>query len=203
MVNSYKTISTSSEGLFKDRGSKFLSFAIPVQSEKEITDHLQLLRKEYHDARHHCYAWRLGYDPPSARANDDGEPTNSAGKPILNQIEKFELTNILVVVVRYFGGTLLGVGGLINAYRTSTESALKNARITRKKIRHQYDLEFEYPAMNQVMQLVKEMQISAFDQDFGISCRMKISVDQEKEELIVNKLDLIDSCRYKRRTEDL
>ena len=203
MVHSYKTISSSSEGLFKDRGSKFLSFAIPVKSEKEITDHLQQLRKEYHDARHHCYAWRLGYDPPLVRANDDGEPSNSAGKPILNQIEKFDLTNILVVVVRYFGGTLLGVGGLINAYRTSAETAVKNARIIRKKIQHQYDLEFEYPAMNQVMQLIKEMQISAANQDFGISCRMSILVDQEKEELITSKLDLIDTCRYKKKTEDL
>lgn len=203
MVSAYRTIATSSEGLFKDRGSKFIAFAFPVKSEAEIREILQRLRKEYHDARHHCYAWKLGVDPAMARANDDGEPSNSAGKPILNQIEKRDLTNTLVVVVRYFGGTLLGVGGLINAYRTATEDALQNNRVIRKKIRHTYHLEFGYPAMNNVMGLVKEMQLETDHQVFELSCSMTVSVELEKEAALLSRLQLFENCSYKRVNNDL
>ncbi|PLX14682.1 MAG: YigZ family protein, partial [Marinilabiliales bacterium] len=133
-VDQYLTISKPSEGLFKDRGSKFLAFAYPVSSEEEIKAFQEQLRSDYHDARHHCYAYMLGPKKENYRANDDGEPSSTAGKPILGQIRSFDLTNILIVVIRYFGGTKLGVGGLINAYKTAAEEALKNAKIIRKTL---------------------------------------------------------------------
>ena len=203
MISSYRTIATTSDGQFRDRGSKFLSFAFPVKNEEEVKDILQQLRKEYHDARHHCYAWKLGIDPAAVRANDDGEPSSSAGKPILNQIEKLELTNTLVVVVRYFGGTLLGVGGLINAYRTAAEAALRNNRVVRRKIQRSYHLEFGYPDMNTVMGLVKEMELDTDQQAFGLNCSMTVRVDLERESLLVSKLQLIESCRLSKAADDL
>lgn len=203
MVSAYRTIATTSEGLFKDRGSKFLAFAYPVQREEEIREILQQLRKEYYDARHHCYAWKLGTDPGQVRANDDGEPSNSAGKPILNQIEKRGLTNTLVVVIRYFGGTLLGVGGLINAYRAATEEALKNTRVIHKKIRHAYRLEFRYEDMNNVMGVVKEMQLETDQQVFELSCSMIVRVDLPREPELVRRLKRIDTCSYEKVHNDL
>ena len=203
MISSYRTIATTSDGQFRDRGSKFLSFAFPVKNEEEVKDILQQLRKEYHDARHHCYAWKLGIDPAAVRANDDGEPSSSAGKPILNQIEKRELTDTLVVVVRYFGGTLLGVGGLINAYRTAAEAALRNNRVVRRKIQRIYHLEFGYPDMNTVMGLVKEMELDTDQQAFGLNCSMTVRVDLERESLLVSKLQLIESCRLSKAADDL
>jgi len=203
MISSYRTIATTSDGQFRDRGSTFLSFAFPVKNEEEVKDILQQLRKEYHDARHHCYAWKLGIDPAAVRANDDGEPSSSAGKPILNQIEKLELTNTLVVVVRYFGGTLLGVGGLINAYRTAAEAALRNNRVVRRKIQRSYHLEFGYPDMNTVMGLVKEMELDTDQQAFGLNCSMTVRVDLERESLLVSKLQLIESCRLSKAADDL
>lgn len=203
MISSYRTIAATSEGLFKDRGSKFLAFAYPAKSEEEVKEILQQLRKEYHDARHHCYAWKLGIDPPGARANDDGEPSGSAGKPILNQIEKLDVTNTLVVVIRYFGGTLLGVGGLINAYRSAAAEALKNNRVVRKRIRCSYDLAFGYSAMNAIMSLVKEMQLDVESQVFELDCSMTVSVDLERESELLSRLELIESCHYSRKKIDL
>lgn len=203
MVSSFRTITTTSEGQFRDRGSKFLAFAFPVKNEEEIRDILQRLRKEYHDARHHCYAWKLGADPAVVRANDDGEPSSSAGKPILNQIEKRKLTNVLVVVVRYFGGTLLGVGGLINAYRTAAGAALNNTRVVRKKIKQSYDLAFRYEEMNAVMHLVKEMQLETIRQDFALTCSMIVRVDLERETRFLERLQLIESCSFSKVADDL
>ncbi len=194
MTTSYRTIAAKSEGIFKDRGSKFIALAFHVEDEEEIRAVLDQLRKDYHDARHHCYAWRLGTDPSRERANDDGEPTNSAGKPILNQIGKYRLTNVLVVVIRYFGGTLLGVGGLINAYRTATGEALKSARISRRKIQATYLLRFGYPQMNDVMTLVKEYKLEAYDQQFEINCEMKVRIDVEQEKKVTNRLGMINGC---------
>lgn len=194
MTTSFRTIATQSEGIFKDRGSKFIAIAFPVENEEEIKAIQEKLRKDYHDARHHCYAWRLGTDPTTERANDDGEPSNSAGKPILNQIVKYKLTNVLVVVIRYFGGTLLGVGGLINAYRTATEEALKSGRILRRKIQATYLLSFGYPQMNDVMTVVKEHQLETYDQKFEISCEMKVKIDLDKEKNVTGRLSLIDGC---------
>jgi uncharacterized YigZ family protein len=196
MKTAYRTIKEPSEGLFKDRGSKFNAFAFPVHSEAEIKEILDNLRKEYHDARHHCYAWRLGPDPVSVRANDDGEPSSSAGRPILNQIEKADLINVLVVVIRYFGGTLLGVGGLINAYRTAAESAIENSRIIRKKIQHHYALRFEYTRMNDVMTVMKEHRVDTYGQEFKLSCAMNFKVDLDNEESVLSKLKLIEGCTF-------
>ena len=134
MKDLYLTISSNTKGQFKDRGSRFIALAFHVVSEDEIKEQITLLRKEYHDARHHCFAWRLGPDMERYRVNDDGEPSGSAGRPIFGQIQSRELTDILVVVIRYFGGTLLGVGGLINAYRSAASDALEHANITEKKV---------------------------------------------------------------------
>jgi len=142
----YYTIEKPVEAMFKDRGSKFLAYAYPVTSEKKIKEHIQQLKKEHPKAVHHCVAWRLGYDGNLFRANDDGEPSGTAGKPMLGQIDSMMLTNVLVVVVRYFGGTLLGVPGLIHAYKTVTADALQQATIIEKWIESYYQLRFEYPA---------------------------------------------------------
>jgi uncharacterized YigZ family protein len=195
MTTKFSTVSGEAEGLFKDRGSKFFAYAFPVISENEVKEKLEQLRKQFHDARHHCYAWKIGVDPGIARANDDGEPSSSAGKPILNQIEKMNLTNILVVVIRYFGGTLLGVGGLINAYRSATEDCLHSSKIVVQHIQLIYSLEFEYPLMNEVMKVVKEYELESFDQVFELSCALKLKVNLELKESVVKKLKNIKGCR--------
>jgi uncharacterized YigZ family protein len=162
--------------MFKDRGSKFLSFAYPVSSEEEIKDILDAVKKKYHDARHHCYAWVLGADRSHYRENDDGEPSNTAGKPILGQIQTLGLTNVLVVVVRYFGGVLLGTGGLINAYRNASRNALENARITKQYLYLYFELRFSYSEMNTVLKIIKDTNAEPFDQSFELSCFMKARI---------------------------
>lgn len=195
MTDRFKTISEKSEGLYKEKGSKFLAFAYPVMNESEIRDILEELRRKYHDARHHCYAWQLGVDQPISRANDDGEPSYSAGKPILGQIHSFGLTNVLVVVVRYFGGILLGVGGLIAAYREAARDAIENASIVDKKIFRTFLIGFEYPLMNDIMSIIKENKIKPFDQDFNISCSMKIKVWNRHEKTVIGKLKSLGKVR--------
>src|SRR6056297_2588024 len=154
-ITSYKTIKSKGEGLFKDKGSKFIALAIPVETEEEVKSALEEVRNAYHDARHHCYAYRLGPLMDIYRANDDGEPSSSAGKPILGQIRSYELTNILIVVIRYFGGIKLGVGGLIQAYKTAAEEAIRNAKIIEKKLHDIYRVSFEYSEINEVMRILK------------------------------------------------
>lgn len=195
MNDSFLTIKAGSEGLFKDRGSKFLSFAYPVTTEEEVRMRLEALRKKYHDARHHCYGWRLKADHSMSRANDDGEPSNSAGKPILNQIESRDLTNVLVVVIRYFGGTLLGVGGLINAYRTATSEALDKCKIVKKYIYRSFNVSFEYAMMNEVMKIIKEHGLDNYDQHFELSCSLKIDVRIDQVEKVMDAFGLLDSCK--------
>lgn len=154
--DTYKTIEGESQGLFKDRGSRFIAIAIPVSSQEEIKSRLAELRKEYHDARHHCFAWMLSPDRQAWRISDDGEPSGTAGKPILGQINSRELTNVLVVVIRYFGGTLLGVSGLINAYRTAAADALNNAKMVEKHVCQRWTITFPYIAMNDVMKVLRD-----------------------------------------------
>ena len=173
---SYLTIEKSSEGIYKEKGSRFLSFAFHVKDEQEIKKIIDLLRKKYHDARHHCYAWKIGTEIPHIRANDDGEPANSAGKPILAQIESFQLTNVLVVVVRYFGGKLLGVGGLIHAYKTASHEALKNAKIIEQYVYDIFSMRFEYPDTNEVMNRLKAMNYEYFDAIFEEKSELKARV---------------------------
>ncbi len=176
MEDVYKTIEGVAEGLYKEKGSKFIARAYPVKTEEEIKEILQSLRKEFYDARHHCYAWRIDARKERTRSNDDGEPSGSAGKPILNQLFSFELYDVLVVVIRYFGGTKLGVSGLINAYKTATREALENATIIKKEIRDLYQVEFEYPIMNKVMRVIKEEGLVIKNQDFDNRCIIKLEI---------------------------
>ncbi|WP_347840858.1 YigZ family protein [uncultured Draconibacterium sp.] len=172
MEDIYKTIEKESTGYFKDKGSKFYAYAFPLTNEDAVKDIITALKKEHHSARHHCYAWRLGTETIRTRANDDGEPSSTAGKPILGQLQSHEITNILVVVVRYFGGTLLGVSGLINAYRNATIEALNNAEIITKLIEIAFELKFEYSMLNTVMNKLKTENFDIETTDFQESCRL-------------------------------
>ena len=181
----YKTIDkASTEALFKDRGSKFYGYAFPVTNEEEIKENIEFLKKQHYNARHWCFAWQLGMKYEKYRANDDGEPTNSAGTPIYGQLQAFEVTNILVVVVRYFGGTKLGVGGLIQAYKTTAKFALENSEIIQKTINEKFILQFNYTEMNKVMRIVKEEQISIINQKLDLNCMYTISVRKKEADKV-------------------
>ena len=183
----YKTIGKHSEGSYKEKGSKFLAFALPAKSEEDVKEHLGRLRKEYHDARHHCYAYRLGSDKSAYRYNDDGEPSGTAGKPIYGQILSYDLTNILIVVIRYFGGTKLGVSGLINAYKSAARDALEEARIISKTIKDIYSIRFEYPLMNDIMRIIKDEELHIVRQDFQLSCELDLGVRKSRSTRIYDK----------------
>ena len=194
-IESYNTIGAPSKGLFKDKGSKFIACAYPVTSEDEVKERLKELRSEYHDARHHCYAYMLGYEKDKHRVNDDGEPSSTAGKPILGQINSNDLTNILIVVIRYFGGTLLGVGGLINAYRKAALDAIQNAKIQNRKLHDIYNIKFEYPEMNDVMRILKETNAKQIGQDFGTSCLITIEKERNSSDQVFKRLELLDNLK--------
>ncbi len=188
MKDTYKTITkASSEVLFKDRNSKFFGYAFPVKTEEEANLHLEELKTKHHKARHWCYAWQLGKSDYQYRANDDGEPSNSAGMPIYGQILSFEVTNILIVVVRYFGGVKLGVSGLINAYKTAAQMALEEANIVNRTIDELFELSFDYPEMNIVMRLIKENNLNIIEQKLELDCRIYISVRKKDAEKIFEK----------------
>ena len=174
--DAYKSIAARSEGLFKDNGSRFIAFAFPVETPDQVKEIVDSLKKEYHDARHHCYAYRLGYLGDTFRANDDGEPSGSAGRPILGQIDSLGLSDILVVVVRYFGGIKLGIPGLIRAYKTSTADALAAATVIEKVAGKNVRLDFDYMAMNAVMKVLKDMGLPQEGQDFGATCSLRTRV---------------------------
>ena len=174
--DSYKTIVNHSEGFFKDRGSKFISHAYPVKTEEEVKEILAQLRKDYYDARHHCYSYILNPDKSSFRINDDGEPSGSAGKPIHGQLLSYDLTNTLVVVIRYFGGTKLGIPGLINAYREATRGALNQAEIITKTINEYFEIEYEYPLMGNVMRIIKDENLEQVNTQFEINCKIELRV---------------------------
>lgn len=187
--DTYKTIAAESKGLFRDRGSRFIAVARPVSSQEEIKSVLEELRKEYHDARHHCYAWMLTPDRQVWRVNDDGEPSGTAGRPIIGQINSHGLTNILVVVIRYFGGTLLGVSGLINAYRSAAEDALSNARIVEKHVMESWLVTFPYTSMNDVMKVLKEEGCSQHSHDYsGEECSTEISLRASHADKVTGRL---------------
>ena len=190
--DTYKTITAASEEvLFKDRNSKFFGYAFPVTSEEEIKEHLEDLKKKHHSARHWCYAWQLGKEEFHYRANDDGEPSNSAGMPIYGQIQSFEVTNILLVVVRYFGGTKLGVGGLINAYRTAAQMALEASDIQERTIDFRYEISFDYPEMNKVMRVIKENNLEVLNQKLELDCKIYIGVRKGEAEAVFEKFNAI------------
>lgn len=183
--DTYKTIlKPSKEVLFKEKGSKFFGYAFPISSEEEVKEHLENLKKQHHSARHWCYAWQLGKNYEAYRANDDGEPTNSAGMPIYGQLQSFDVTNILVVVVRYFGGTKLGVGGLIQAYKTTAQMALESARIHKKTIDEIFILKCDYPEMNIVMRIIKDENLKIIEQKLELNCEFEISVRKKEADRI-------------------
>ncbi len=185
---SYKTIKNSSHGIFRDRGSRFLAFAFQVTSEARIQEILDNLRNEHQKASHHCYAWRIGTNMDHFRANDDGEPSGTAGRPVLGQIRRYNLTNILIVVIRYFGGTLLGTGGLINAYRSASADALANSEIITKTIDELIEVTFPYEAMNDVMRVLKEERAEQVTQSFDTECKIRIRIPVERSERITGRL---------------
>lgn len=190
-IFSYRTIATPAEGNYKEKGSKFLSFAFPVASEKEVKSVLEALRKRYFDARHHCYAYVLGADQKIFRANDDGEPNHSAGDPILGQIRSKDLTDIVIVVVRYFGGTKLGVGGLISAYRAAAEDALSNAHVTSKDVLKEISVRYDYSETPEVMKLIKDFELAVKEQSFDTSGFLRADYKLERENRLFEKIKLL------------
>ncbi len=186
--DSFLSISGESRGIFRDKASKFLSFALPVTSEEEVKANLDALRKAFYDANHHCYAYRLGLENQAYRTNDDGEPSGSAGKPIYGQILSMGLSDTLVVVVRYFGGTKLGIPGLIHAYKTAAREALEQAVIIEKIIRVQYTVIFDYPLMNEVMRILKEEGVKIVHQTSLERCEIDFQVRKSNAELLENRM---------------
>ena len=176
--DTYKTIASPSEGLYKEKGSKFLAFAYPVRTIDEVKAHLEQLRKDYFDARHHCYAYILGPRKDAFRANDDGEPSGTGGRPIHGQLLSADLTDTLVVVVRYFGGILLGASGLANAYKTAARDAIEHATIIEKTIDCRYRLSFAYEGMNDVMRILKDYDLKPESPDYNLDCSLEVSVRQ-------------------------
>ena len=190
IIDTYKTIiNPSKETLFKDRNSKFFGYAFPVFNEEDVKIAIETLRKKHHSARHFCYAWQFGTEKVRFRANDDGEPSNSAGMPIYGQIQAFGVTNVLVISVRYFGGTKLGVGGLINAYKTSAQLALEASEIVEKTIDVYYKLNFEYDKMNKVQRIIKEKNLKIVNQKLELNCDYTISVRKKEAQVIFEIFD--------------
>jgi uncharacterized YigZ family protein len=190
MITEYKTIKKPSEGIYKEKGSKFLAYAFNVTTEEEITEKLLEVRKLHPKARHHCYGYRIGVGQTEKyRANDDGEPSSSAGKPIYGQLLSFEITNALVVVVRYFGGTKLGVGGLITAYKSATKDALENNEIITRELRNFYKINFDYMTMSDVMNIVKTKEVEITKQVFEEACEIIFSVSLPFSDSVILKLD--------------
>lgn len=197
MSDIYRTISDASEGIYKDKGSKFMSFAYPVSDEEAVKDHVAILQKKYHNARHHCFAWRLGPQKIRYRVNDDGEPSGTAGKPIFGQIVSRDLTDVLVVVVRYFGGTKLGIGGLIQAYRTAASQALDHSRIIECRVFDLLKLEFRYGQMNAVMKVIKDCQLEFEDQNFDTDCSMVLKSWRRNTKHVLDTFSKMPECRIK------
>ncbi len=192
MIDTYKTIEQPSEEiLFKEKNSKFFGYAFPVQSEDDVKQILDQVKKQHYTARHWCYAYQIGTKTKTYRANDDGEPNNSAGMPIYGQIQSFDVTNVLVVVVRYFGGVKLGVGGLVSAYKTAAQMALETVEIVEKTIDIHYLIRFDYKNMNKVMRVIKEKNINVVNQTLELDCLIEISCRQTKAEEIFNAFDQI------------
>jgi uncharacterized YigZ family protein len=193
--DTYRTIEKPSEGLFRDRSSKFLSFAYPLNAENELKNILVQLKSAHPKANHHCWAFRLGIDRSVFRLNDDGEPSGTAGRPILNILLSKDITNIVVVVVRYFGGTLLGVPGLINAYKSATEDALNNAKIIQKTVNDIYLIQFDYLQMNDVMRIIKEDCLAVNSQDFDMGCSIRLAIRKTMVNQVLGRLEKINGVK--------
>ena len=191
--DTYRTINQPSEGIFRDKGSKFIAYAYPFKSEEHLKERINDLKNQHTKARHYCYAYRLSTDRAVFRVNDDGEPSGTAGRPILNALLSNDLTNILMVVVRYFGGTLLGVPGLINAYKSATEDAIQQAVIIEKRVQDIYKVNFEYLQMNEVMKLIKDENLESFEQEFDLKCSISIAINQADINRIIGKLEFVEN----------
>jgi uncharacterized YigZ family protein len=194
---SFYTIQDCSEGYYKESGSKFLAFAYPVDSEIEIKAKIEHLRKKYFDATHHCFAWTLGPDKARFRAVDDGEPNHSAGDPILGQIRSKNLTNVLVVVVRYYGGVKLGVGGLIQAYKLAAEEALSNSQIIEREVTEKFLIRYPYDETPDVMKLIKEFDVKILSQEYAEDCLLKAQVKLKEKDEFTNKITLLNALGRK------
>ena len=188
---SYHTIASGAEGSYKEKGSKFLAFAYPVASEVDVKEKIDALKTKYFDARHHCYAWILGADKKHYRANDDGEPNHSAGDPILGQLRAMNVTNVLIVVVRYFGGVKLGVGGLITAYRSAAEDALRNATIVEREVCEKISISYPYSSTTEAMRLVKDFELTIIRQDFTEGCSMDAEIPIRNNEKFIERINLM------------
>jgi uncharacterized YigZ family protein len=193
MKGNYKTIKNNSEGVYKEKGSKFFAYAYPVTNEQETKDIFNNLKKEHHGARHHCFAYRIGVNGDICRTNDDREPPNTAGKPILTQIDTRLLTNTLVIVVRYFGGTLLGVSGLINAYRQAASDALDKATIVTEMIGHTYLVRFDYAEIKTIHRIISEEPVKQLKQNFDEKCTLSLHVPVDDEERIIKRIKKLKS----------
>ena len=200
--DSYLTIDGNAEAIFKEKSSKFLCYAFHVESEDETAAYLEPLRKRYYDATHHCYAWRLGPYGERFRANDDGEPSSTAGKPILGQLLSREITNCLIVVVRYFGGTKLGVPGLIAAYKESAAAALDAANIVERTVDTHIKVDFSYIVMNDIMRIIKEEQPTINEQIFDNLCTIKLSIRNSKADIILGRLRKVEGAIVEILTEE-
>ena len=191
----YRTIEADAEALFKEKSSKFLCFAYHVTTEEQIRERLEVLYKKYYDATHHCYAWRLGPRGETFRANDDGEPSSTAGKPILGQLLSHEITDCLIVVVRYFGGTKLGVSGLIEAYKTSAAEVIAAAEVVERTVDDRIEVRFSYMAMNEVMRVIKDMQPKIVEQCFDNLCTMTLTIRQSQSEQLLTRLSKVEGAQ--------
>jgi uncharacterized YigZ family protein len=195
--DTYKTIKSLAEGLYKEKGSRFVAIAIPVSDQEAIKPILDKIRKEHHEARHHCYAYMIGHERTNWRVNDDGEPSGTGGRPILGQINSYGLTNLIIVVSRYFGGTLLGISGLINAYRSAAASALQNADQVERTLQEYYEITYPYISMNDVMRILKDERIDQSQQSFALECRILINFRVSAKEKILHRLSRIDGLTYR------
>ena len=195
--DTYKTIQEISEGVYRDKGSKFIAYLYPLNSENDIKDIITALKAEHPKARHHCWAFRLSPDRTVFRLNDDGEPSGTAGRPILNTLLSNELTNVLAVVVRYFGGTLLGVPGLINAYKSAAVEAVKNANIIEKTVNSVFRIEFGHPQMNEVMKIVKEEDLKISNQNFDLNCSFSLEIRQSQVNKVLGKLEKVEGLKWR------
>lgn len=192
--DTYKTIASPSEGIFRDKGSKFIAYAYPLRHEDQVKELVAALKSEHPKARHHCWAYRLTPDRSMYRINDDGEPSGTAGRPILNTLLSYDLTNILVVVVRYFGGTLLGVPGLIHAYKTATQEALNTAEVVERTVNDIYRVSFGYEQMNDVMRIVKDEGVGVLKQEFDNRCALELEIRQQQVNQVLGRLQQVDGA---------
>ncbi|WP_199120682.1 YigZ family protein [Pedobacter sp. ASV28] len=195
--DTYQTIEQVSEGIFRDKGSKFIAYAYPIRSEVQAKEHIQKLRAEHPKARHFCWALRLTPDRNIFKLNDDGEPSGTAGRPILNSLLSADVTNILVVVVRYFGGTLLGVPGLINAYKMATIETLSANKVVHQTINDIYQIEFDYLMMNEVMRIIKEEQLTVLSQDFDNACTIQFEIRKANLNIVLGRLEKVAGIKIK------